>query len=90
MAIQNKFKSILNESDANVCYQIFYDKYFKIFDKSFPLQKPQKIKQNKEWFDKELKNLLLKKEKLFKAFLKQKTLKPKRLLPKQETFIFTQ
>ena len=46
----------------------------------FPCKSHKKIKQNKEWFDKELKNLLLKKEKLFKAFLKQK--KTKRLLPK--------
>ena len=62
--------------------------FIKIFDKSFPLQKLQKIKQNKEWFNKELKNLLLKKEKLFKAFLKQKNSKTKEDFAKARSFYF--
>ena len=52
------------------------------------MQKPQKIKQNKEWFDKELKNLLLKKEKLFKAFFKQKNSKTKETFAKARNLYF--
>ena len=35
-------------------------------------KKTTKQKENKEWFDKELNNLLCKKEKLFEAFKKEK------------------
>ena len=52
------------------------------------MQKPQKIKQNKEYFDKELKNLLLKKDKLFKAFLKQKNSKIKEAFAKARNLYF--
>ena len=52
------------------------------------MQKPQKIKQNKERSDKESKNLLLKKEKLLKAFLKQKNSKTKEAFAKARNLYF--
>ena len=79
---------ILNENDTNRSYQMLYNNYFSTFNKCFPMKKTTKQKENKEWFDKELNNLLYKKEKLFKAFLKEKNQKNKEAFLKCRNLYF--
>ena len=59
-----------NEARAPDCvYKTFIDKYMCVFNESFPLTKKKLHHPKNNWFDRELKELLNKKEKLFKKIL---------------------
>ena len=59
---------IINESKANVSYEIFIKKYLKIFDQAFPVTQIKQAQTKNKWFNEELKNLLQEKQKLFKKY----------------------
>ena len=64
-----------NETRAPDCvYEKFIDKYMCVFNESFPLMKKKLHHPKNNWFDRELKELLIKKEKLFKKFCAQKNI----------------
>ena len=64
-----------NETRAPDCvYKKFINKYMSVFNESFPLTKKKLHPSKNSWFDKELKELLIKKEKLFKKFCAQKNI----------------
>ena len=86
----NKFNSllenidislILNETLPNSAFEILMESYSQAFNQSFPLKAfpPNNIKFNKPWYDDELHQLMLNKDKLFKKFIckKSPTLKAK-------------
>ena len=63
---------ILNETKTNQSYMLLADKYYQVFDKSFPLIQ---INNNSKssWFDKDLQKLLQIKE-MFKKYCAKKNL----------------
>ena len=64
-----------NETRAPDCvYEKFIDKYMYVFNESFPLMKKKLHHPKNNWFDRELKELLIKKEKLLKKFCAQKNI----------------
>ena len=64
-----------DETRAPDCvYEKFIDKYMCVFNESFPLMKKKLHHPKNNWFDRELKELLIKKEKLFKKFCPQKNI----------------
>ena len=48
---------------------MLHDLLFDEFDKNFPLTKPAKSNKRCEWYDLELRRLVLKKDRLYKKFL---------------------
>ena len=86
----NKFNSllenidislILNETLPNSVFKLLMESYSQAFSQSFPLNAfpPNNIKFNKPWYDDELHQLMLNKDKLFKKIIRKKspTLKAK-------------
>ena len=86
----NKFKSvlenidinlILNETLPNFAFELLMESYSQAFNQGFPLKAfpPNDIKFNKRWYDDELHQLILNKDKLFKKCISKKspTLKAK-------------
>ena len=64
-----------NETRApDFVYGKFIDTYMCVFNESFPLTKKKLNHPKNNWFDRELKELLIKKEKLFKKFCAQKNI----------------
>ena len=64
-----------NETRApDFAYKKFIDKYMCVFNESFPLTKKKLHHSKNNWFDRELKELLIKREKLFKKFCAQKNI----------------
>ena len=52
-----------NETRAPDCvYEKFIDKYMRVFNESFPLTKKKLHHPKNNWFDRELKELLIKKK----------------------------
>ena len=73
-----KFKSSLESADISdifdctdpdSCFKMLHDSLFDEFDKNFPLTKPAKSNKRCEWYDLELRRLMLKKNRLYKKFL---------------------
>ena len=60
-----KTYDILKTSDTNKSYNMFIERYMKIFESSFPVKKRKqiiKLKRNKPWYTQELKMLSDEKE----------------------------
>ena len=60
---------IFDRTDPDSCFEMLYDLLFDEFDKNFPLTKPAKSNKRCEWYDLELRRLMLKKDRLYKKFL---------------------
>ena len=66
-------KPVLNETSPNKASNLLITKYCLCFDRCFPLT-TLKANGHNAWFDKELKNLLHAKNKLYKKYLCKKSL----------------
>ena len=60
---------IFDRTDPDSYFKMLHDLLFDEFDKNFPLTKPTKSNKRCEWYDLELKRLMLKKDRLYKKFL---------------------
>ena len=74
----SKFKSsletadvddIFDRADPDSCFKMLYDLLFDEFDKNFLLTKPAKSNKRCEWYDLELRRLMLEKDRLYEKFL---------------------
>ena len=61
--------AIFDRTDPDSCFKMLHDLLFDEFDKNFPLTKPAKSNKRCEWYDLELRRLMLKKDTLYKKFL---------------------
>ena len=61
--------NIFDRTDPDSCFKMLHDLLFDEFDKNFPLTKPAKSNKRCEWYDLELRRLMLKKDRLYKKFL---------------------
>ena len=64
--------TVLKETNSNATYQVFENLFMAKLKNFFPLQKSNKNKSSKSWFDSELQKLL-DKEKLIRWCIHQKT-----------------
>ena len=66
--------AILNETNTNLAFKLLMDNYKSTFNYCFPFIKQNIENKNKQpWFDNDLYLLMLKKNKCFKKFLKNKS-----------------
>ena len=80
----SKFNSLLENIDIslisnatlpNSAFELLMESYTQVFNQSFPLKAfpPNNLKFNKPWYDDELHQLMLNKNKLFKKFICKKS-----------------
>ena len=79
---------VLNETSPNKALNLLITKYSSCFDKCFPLTTVNATGHNNAWYDKELKNLLHVKNKLYKKYLCKKSLFNKLKFNRARNFYF--
>ena len=70
-----KGDDILKEKSTNVSYNLFMNRYLKIFEEAFPVEtkeKMAKVRFSNPWYTKELHNLDLEKENNYSKFMKNR------------------
>ena len=63
------FAMYKNQDNPVDCFKNLYDLLMEKFEKFIPLKESSKTTKHSEWYDRELRRLMLKKDRLYKKYL---------------------
>ena len=64
--------NVENQNNPDNCFQNLYDLLIEEFEKFIPLKESSKTAKHSEWYDRELRRLIHKKDRLYKKYLLQR------------------
>ena len=69
--------NVKNQDNPDNCFKNLHDLLIEEFDKFIPLKESSKITKHSEWYDRELRRLTLKKDRLYKKYFLRRDLTSK-------------